>query len=116
MSETKRPVTVSEVPLASVLIAFADVSAAERRMTDVFVLPTSRPVAVFVAIALAALNGENPEQETLLTPQLFQTGDAELTEIYAPDQQPGWSTYVDIEPYTTYAGSADVAACLGPGE
>jgi ribose transport system substrate-binding protein len=57
--------------------------------------------AVGVAIALAALNGENPAQETLLTPQLFQTGDAALAEIYAPDQQPGWSTYVDIEPYTT---------------
>jgi ribose transport system substrate-binding protein len=72
--------------------------------------------AVGVAIALAALQGENPAQETILTPQLFATGDAQLAEIYAPDQQPGWSTYVDIEPYTTYNGAVDVAACLGPGE
>jgi ribose transport system substrate-binding protein len=72
--------------------------------------------AVGVAIALDALTGENPPQETLLTPQLFATGDPQLQEIYAPDQQAGWSTYVNIEPYTTYNGSEDVAACLGPGE
>lgn len=72
--------------------------------------------AVGVAIALQALTGQNPPHETLLTPQLFATGDPQLQEIYAPDQQPGWSTYVDIEPYTTYNGSEDVAACLGPGE
>jgi ribose transport system substrate-binding protein len=73
--------------------------------------------AVGVAIALDALTGENPPQETLLTPALFATGDTEgLEGLYAADQQPGWSTYVNIEPYTTYNGSEDVAACLGPGE
>jgi ribose transport system substrate-binding protein len=73
--------------------------------------------AVGVAIALDALTGKNPEQVTLLTPQVFATGDAEgLQSLYAPDQQPGWSTYVNIEPYTTYNGSADVSACKGPGE
>jgi ribose transport system substrate-binding protein len=73
--------------------------------------------AVGVSIALDALTGENPPQETLLTPALFATGDTEgLESLYAPDQQPGWSTYVDIEPYTHYNGSADVSACLGPGE
>jgi ribose transport system substrate-binding protein len=73
--------------------------------------------AVGVAIALEALSGNNPAQETLLTPALFDSSDIEgLTALYAPDQQPGWSTYVDIEPYTTYNGSADVSACLGPGE
>jgi ribose transport system substrate-binding protein len=73
--------------------------------------------AVGVAIALDALTGKNPPQETLLTPALFATGDTEgLQALYAPDQQPGWSTYVDIPPYTTYNGSADVAACKGPGE
>jgi hypothetical protein len=36
--------------------------------------------------------------------------------MYAPDEQPGWSTYVNIEPYTHYNGSADVSACKGPGE
>jgi ribose transport system substrate-binding protein len=73
--------------------------------------------AVGVAIALDALTGKNPPQETLLTPQLFATGDREgLESLYAPDQQPGWSTYVNIPPYTTYNGSEDVAACKGPGE
>ncbi|HXF61343.1 MAG TPA: ABC transporter substrate-binding protein [Caldilineaceae bacterium] len=72
--------------------------------------------AVGVAIALDALTGKNPPRETLLTPQLFATGDPALETMYAPDQQPGWSTYVDIPPYTTYNGTADVAACQGPGE
>lgn len=73
--------------------------------------------AVGVAIALDALTGKNPEHTTLLTPQVFSTDDPEgLKSLYAPDQQPGWSTYVNIEPYTSYNGSADVSACKGPGE
>ncbi|MDQ3250330.1 MAG: substrate-binding domain-containing protein [Chloroflexota bacterium] len=73
--------------------------------------------AVGVAIALDALTGKNPAQETLLTPEVFATGDTEgLEALYAPDEQPGWSTYVNIPPYTTYNGSADVSACKGPGE
>jgi ribose transport system substrate-binding protein len=71
---------------------------------------------VGTAIAVAALKGEDPAQETLLTPELFPTGDAEgLDSLYNPDEQPGWSTYVEIPPYTTYA-AADVSACKGPGE
>lgn len=73
--------------------------------------------AVGVSIALDALTGNNPPQETLLTPELFATGDTEgLQALYAPDQQPGWSTYVNIPPYTHYNGSEDVSACKGPGE
>lgn len=73
--------------------------------------------AVGVAIALDALTGKNPEQTTLLTPKVYSTDNVEeLKSLYAPDQQPGWSTYVNIEPYTTYNGSADVSACKGPGE
>jgi ribose transport system substrate-binding protein len=73
--------------------------------------------AVGMSIALDALTGKNPPHETLLTPALFATGDTEgLTKLYAPDEQPGWSTYVDIPPYTHYNGSADVSACKGPGE
>ncbi|RLT44926.1 MAG: LacI family transcriptional regulator [Chloroflexi bacterium] len=73
--------------------------------------------AVGMSIALDALTGKNPPLETLLTPALFATGDTEgLTKLYAPDEQPGWSTYVDIPPYTHYNGSADVSACKGPGE
>ncbi len=74
--------------------------------------------AVGTAIALDALTGKNPERVTLLTPRLFDNVNnlEELKAIYAPDEQPGWSTYVDIEPYTLYNGSADVSACKGPGE
>jgi ribose transport system substrate-binding protein len=73
--------------------------------------------AVGMSIALDALTGKNPEQTTLLTPKVYATGDTEgLKSLYAPDQQPGWSTYVNIEPYTHYKGSADVSACKGPGE
>lgn len=73
--------------------------------------------AVGMSIALDALTGKNPPQVTTLTPKVFTTEDIDaLMEIYAPDEQPGWSTYVDIEPYTHYDGSADVSACKGPGE
>jgi ribose transport system substrate-binding protein len=73
--------------------------------------------AVGMSIALDALTGKSPEQVTLLTPKVFSTDDLEsLKAMHAPDEQPGWSTYVDIEPYTHYNGSADVSACKGPGE
>jgi len=73
--------------------------------------------AVGVSIAVDALTGKNPQQQTLLTPKVYATGDTEgLKALYAPDQQPGWSTYVNIPPYTHYKGSADVSACKGPGE
>jgi ribose transport system substrate-binding protein len=73
--------------------------------------------AVGMSIAIAALTGQNPAQITTLTPEVYATGDTEgLQALYAPDQQPGWSTYVNIAPYTHYTGSADVSACKGPGE
>jgi ribose transport system substrate-binding protein len=73
--------------------------------------------AVGMSIALDALTGKNPPRETILTPQVFGSDDVEgLESLYAPDEQPGWSTYVNIEPYTHYSGSADVSACTGPGE
>lgn len=73
--------------------------------------------AVGMSIAIAALTGQNPAQVTTLNPEVYATGDTEgLQALYAPDQQPGWSTYVNIPPYTSYGGSADVSACKGPGE
>lgn len=73
--------------------------------------------AVGVWIALEALVGHNPPRETILTPKVFATDNTEgLNAIYAPDEQVGWSTYVDIEPFTHYHGSADVSACKAPGE
>ncbi len=73
--------------------------------------------AVGMHIALEALMGHNPPHITTLTPKVFASDDMEgLNAMYAPDEQPGWSTFVDIEPYTHYNGSADVSACQAPGE
>jgi ribose transport system substrate-binding protein len=73
--------------------------------------------AVGMSIALDALSGNNPEQVTTLTPEVFATDNtAGLESLYAPEEQAGWSTYVNIEPYTHYEGSADVSACKAPGE
>jgi len=73
--------------------------------------------AVGLSIALDALQGNEPDHETILTPQVISTDDpAALDALFAPEEQPGWSTYVNIEPYTHYSGSADVSACTGPGE
>ena len=73
--------------------------------------------AVGMSIAIDALTGNDPAQETILTPEVFASDNVEgLEGIFAPDEQPGWSTYVDIEPYTHYNGSADVSACKAPGE
>jgi ribose transport system substrate-binding protein len=72
--------------------------------------------AVGTSIAIAALNGEEPEQTTTLTPEVFdQSQTEELETLYDPDQQVGWSTYVEIPPYTSYEASA-VSDCVGPGE
>ena len=71
---------------------------------------------VGAAIAIQALKGESPEQVTLLTPQVFDSSDQDaLASLYDPAQQVGWSTYVEIDPYTTY-DAAQVSACVGPGE
>ena len=73
--------------------------------------------AVGTSIAIDALLGNNPPHETILTPKVFVTDNTDgLNAIYAPDEQVGWSTYVDIEPFTHYNGSADVSACKAPGE
>ncbi len=73
--------------------------------------------AVGMSIAIDALTGNNPPHETILTPQVFATDNVEgLEAMYAPDEQVGWSTFVDIAPYTHYNGSADVSACQAPGE
>jgi ribose transport system substrate-binding protein len=71
---------------------------------------------VGAAIAIQALKGESPDLVTLLTPEVFDSSEQDaLTALYDPDQQVGWSTYVEIAPYTTY-DPAQVSACKGPGE
>jgi ribose transport system substrate-binding protein len=72
--------------------------------------------AVGTAIAVDALEGDGPDQTTTLTPEVFDSSEQDqLDELYAPDEQVGWSTYTNIEPYTSYDAGA-VSACAGPGE
>lgn len=72
--------------------------------------------AVGTAIAIDALQGDNPDQENILTPEVFDyTEQDQLEELYAPDEQVGWSTYTVIEPYTSYEQGA-VSECTGPNE
>ena len=72
--------------------------------------------AVGAAIAIDALQGDDPDQTTTLTPEVFDSSEQDqLDELYAPDEQVGWSTYTIIEPYTSYDAGA-VSACAGPGE
>lgn len=70
--------------------------------------------AVGTSIAISALQGENPDQTTTLTPEVFDHAQQDqLQELYAPDEQVGWSTYTEIEPYTLYDAGA-VSACQDP--
>lgn len=72
--------------------------------------------AVGASIAIDALLGNDPDQTTTLTPAVFDhTQTSELENLYDPDQQDFWSTYVEIDPYTSYEAAA-VSDCKGPGE
>jgi ribose transport system substrate-binding protein len=72
--------------------------------------------AVGASIAISALQGEEPDAVTTLTPALFDnTQTDELEGQYDPEQQDFWSTYVEIDPFTSYQ-AADVTTCKGPGE
>ena len=69
---------------------------------------------VGASIAIAALQGEEPESVTTLTPEVYSFEDTgQLEELYDPDQHDWWSTYVEIDPYTNYQ-AADVTACQAP--
>ncbi len=66
---------------------------------------------VGAAIAIQALTGDDPDNQNILTPATFDYTDTSgLEGLYNPDEQDWWSTYVEIDPYTTYA-AADVATC-----
>ena len=66
------------------------------------------------AVAISILNGETVDKITHLTPEAWSST-SDLEDIYVEDLAAGWSSYMEIEPYTHYT-SADVVACLGPGE
>jgi ribose transport system substrate-binding protein len=67
------------------------------------------------AIALDILEGNTVAKRTLLTPAALTTKE-QLEPLYIDGEFPeGWSSYMEIEPYTSYS-SDDVIACKGPGE
>ena len=72
---------------------------------------------VGTAIALQALNGEDPEQTTLLTPQVWdlENNQADLEANYFPDRDDTFSSAVTVEGYTTYEPQ-QLLDCKGPGE
>jgi ribose transport system substrate-binding protein len=72
---------------------------------------------VGTAIALQALNGEEPEQTTLLTPQVWDLANnqADLEANYFPDRDDTFSSAVTVEGYTTYEPQ-QLLDCKGPGE
>jgi ribose transport system substrate-binding protein len=71
---------------------------------------------VGAAVAIKALKGEEPPKTVTLTPEVFASNDqSKLQSLYDPNQQVGWSTYVEIAPWTAYQ-AAQVSACKGPGE
>ena len=72
---------------------------------------------VGTAIALQALNGEEPEQTTLLTPAVWdlENNQADLEANYFPDRDDTFSSAVTVEGYTTYEPQ-QLLDCKGPGE
>ena len=71
---------------------------------------------VGASVAIAALEGENPDRVSTLTPALYPyTDQSALEDLYDPDQHDWWSTYVEIDPYTSYDASA-VTDCVAPGD
>jgi len=66
------------------------------------------------AIAIDILEGKTVSKRTLLTPAALAT-ESELEGVYIEGLTEGWSSYMEIEPYTSYTAD-DVIACKGPGE
>jgi len=69
---------------------------------------------VGAAIALNILEGQNVDQETLITPAVIDE-QPELESVYVPGLTAGWSSYMEIEPYVSYTAD-QVVDCVGPGE
>src|SRR5215216_2550646 len=70
---------------------------------------------VGTAIALQALNGENPEKVTTLTPEVWdmESSADKIKEFYDPKLPPTYSTQMIVEPYTTYT-KEQLTSCQGP--
>ena len=70
---------------------------------------------VGTAIAIQALNGEEPEKVTTLTPEVWDmksTAD-KINEFYDPSLPPTYSNQMIVEPYTTYTKD-QLTGCQGP--
>lgn len=72
---------------------------------------------VGTTIALQALNGEEPELETILTPEVWDAENnlEDLENAYLPDQDATFSSAVSVEGYTTFT-TEQLLDCVGPGE
>jgi ribose transport system substrate-binding protein len=72
---------------------------------------------VGTALAIQALDGEDVEQETLLTPEVWdaKATPEKLEENNFPDRDANYSAAVEVAPYTTYSPE-QLFACKGPGE
>ena len=70
---------------------------------------------VGTAIAIQALNGENPEKTTTLTPEVWdmETAEDKINEFYDPKLPPTYSNQMTVEPYTTYT-KEQLTGCEGP--
>jgi ribose transport system substrate-binding protein len=70
---------------------------------------------VGTAIALQALNGEEPEKVTTLTPEVWDMKSSADTidKFYDPKLPPTYSTQMIVEPYTTYT-TEQLTGCQGP--
>jgi ribose transport system substrate-binding protein len=69
---------------------------------------------VGTAIALAALNGEEPEKVTTLTPEVWdmESSSDKINEFYDPKLPPTYSNQMIVEPYTNYT-TEQLTGCQG---
>jgi ribose transport system substrate-binding protein len=70
---------------------------------------------VGTAIAIQALNGEEPEKVTTLKPEVWdmETAEDKINEFYDPKLPPTYSSQMIVEPYTTYT-KEQLTGCQGP--
>jgi ribose transport system substrate-binding protein len=70
---------------------------------------------VGTAIAIQALNGEEPEKVTTLKPEVWDMESAadKINEFYDPELPPTYSNQMIVEPYTTY-DKEQLTGCQGP--
>ncbi len=72
---------------------------------------------VGTAIAIDLLKGNSHPQQTILDPAVFDMANnsEDVKQMYIPTLDVGSSSYIEIEPWTTY-DAQQVIDCKGPGE